>query len=589
MKFREAAEIFELIEQTSSRTEITKLLAQLFAQCSPSETASLSYMLLGELNPPYIGTQFNFAQKSMLSVLATFLDKTKETVQNYIKKTGDFGLAITNYMPEKKVTHELSVTQVNKALHTIHDISGTGSQELKAKEILDLLEQLDAISSKYVVRMILGKLRLGFSDMTIIDAFSWMEAQNKSLRGPLEEAYNICADIGLIGKTMKEEGIEGIKKMKIHCGIPLRPAAAERLESAKAIFNKVGHSFAEPKIDGFRLQLHVCKQGSKHSVHFFSRNLIDMSEMFPELTKEAKTFDVDSLIAEGEAIAYAVESDTFLHFQETVSRKRKHGIEEAAQDIPLKLYLFDILYLNGKDLLEKPLHERRKLLTSICPVREVKSHRNIQSIEEIKINSAKDLEDYFDENITAGLEGIMVKKVDSIYQAGKRNFNWIKLKREETGHLEDTIDCVILGYNGGHGKRASFGIGAFLVGVYNKKEDCFQTIAKVGSGLSDDEWRALKKRCDSLAINKQPKNVECAKELIPDVWVSPEIVCSIRADEITHSPTHTAGKTETTHGFALRFPRFMAYRDDKGPFDATTVKEIQELYDLQFKTKKKKK
>jgi DNA ligase-1 len=211
------------------------------------------------------------------------------------------------------------------------------------------------------------------------------------------------------------------------------------------------------------------------------------------------------------------------------------------------------------------------------------------AIEEKKIKKNKDLENYFKENITLGLEGLVVKKTDSVYQAGKRNFNWVKLKREETGHLQDTIDCVILGYYAGKGKRALFGIGALLVGIFNKRRDCFQTVAKIGTGLTDEGWKEIKKKSDREAVINKPKNVECAKELYPDVWCSPKIVCMVRADEITLSPLHTAGHTEKHHGMALRFPRFMGYRPDKSAFDATQVKELEELYEMQFKGKSHKK
>lgn len=207
----------------------------------------------------------------------------------------------------------------------------------------------------------------------------------------------------------------------------------------------------------------------------------------------------------------------------------------------------------------------------------------IQIIEEKRIHSARELEDYFTHAIAAGLEGLVVKKPDSIYQPGKRNFNWIKLKRTQEGELEDTIDCVVLGYNAGSGKRAGFGIGAFLVGIYNKKEDRFETIAKIGTGLKDQDWLDIKKKCDSLKVKEQPKNVVCAKELAPDVWCSPEMVVTIFADEITLSPVHSAGKTIDHLGFALRFPRFIGYRPDKSATEATNLYEIKEMYEEQFK------
>jgi DNA ligase-1 len=317
-----------------------------------------------------------------------------------------------------------------------------------------------------------------------------------------------------------------------------------------------------------------------------SRNLQDMSEMFPELYAQAKKLGKKDFVAEGEAIAYDIETGTFLPFQETVKRRRKYDIETMAKDVPLKLFLFDLLYIDGKSLLDLTHKQRRKKMVSIFKGQKIDI---IAPLEEVTIKTAKELEKYFDENIASGLEGLVVKKPDSVYQPGKRNFNWIKLKRQETGHLDDTIDCVILGYYAGHGRRASFGIGALLVGVYNKKEDRFETIAKIGTGLSDAQWKAQKKSCDKISVKIKPKNVVCAKELVPDVWVSPDIVALIRADEITLSPLHSAGETKVHSGYALRFPRLMGYRDDKSAREATTVKEIKALYAIQFKGKTRKK
>jgi DNA ligase-1 len=288
---------------------------------------------------------------------------------------------------------------------------------------------------------------------------------------------------------------------------------------------------------------------------------------------------VDSLICEGEAIVFDKNTGHFLPFQETVRRKRKHGIEEAVQELPLQVFIFDVLYLNGKELLTATHEERRAKLLSLF-----KGLRSdvVMPIEEKRIMTARQLEDYFAANIAAGLEGLVVKRPDAVYQPGKRNFNWIKLKRQEEGELEDTLDCVVLGYYAGEGKRASFGIGAFLVGVYNAKLDCFETIAKIGTGLKDADWVDIKKQCDKVRIKEKPKNVVCHKDLYPDVWVAPEIVVIIRADEITMSPVHTAGATEHELGYALRFPRFMGYNVEKSAHETTTVQEVKKLYKDQF-------
>jgi len=578
VEFSIVTEVFQALEQESSRLAMTKLLAELLGKATPSEAVIICNISLGQLHSPYVGTQFNMAEKSVLKILAKLLGEAVEEVVKSAKKLGDIGSVLGKYSWDSK--DELSIHHVYKALKDIEKTTGVGSQEEKAHRLLDLLKKLDPLSVKYVVRIILGKLRLGFSDMTIIDALSWMVAGDKSLRPIIEHAYNICADIGLIASDLKEHGLDYIEKMQIHIGIPILPAAAERLPTVEAIMKKIGPTvIAQPKIDGFRLQIHMDKTSEKLVIHFFSRNLQDMTGMFPDLMRAFEQINVETIICEGEAVAYAPNTGTFLPFQETVKRKRKHGIEAAVEEFPLQLFIFDILYLNGKSLLSVGHEDRRKVTLKVFG--EFKNPI-IRVIEEKVITSAKELLDYFNHNIAAGLEGLVVKRSSAIYQPGKRNFNWIKLKRQEDGHLSDTLDCVILGYYVGSGKRAKFGIGAFLVGVYNKQGDRFETIAKIGTGLKDPDWVELKERCDKVERSTKPVNVICSKELYPDVWVEPEIVCLIRADEITQSPTHVAGRTDKKEGYALRFPRFMGYRPDKSAFEATTVSEIEKMFKNQY-------
>jgi DNA ligase-1 len=577
MKFIEVARSFNEIEPIAARLEITRLLSALFKKASPHEAEIIASLSLGELRPPHLGTQFNIAEKNLIKAVASFLNVPHETITKEIKAIGDIGLVLIAH--EWEPTKELSVTEVYDALCTIEQAGGTGSQEEKINLLTQLFTQLDPLSAKFVARMVIGKLRLGFSDMTIIDALSWMEAGDKSLRTDLEDAYNVCADIGLIARTLKEGGIAAIQHMRIKLGTPILPAAAERMPTAKALFEKLGTCFAEPKLDGFRLQIHIDKTKTIPEVHFFSRNLQDMSAMFPDLAKEVLKLNVENLIGEGEAICFDHNSGGFLPFQETVKRKRKHGVEEAANEFPLQLFLFDLLYLNNESCLDLPYTKRHQKLEQLLDDVQT-SHLFVT--EHTEIHNAQQLENYFLEAVATGLEGILVKRPDALYQPGKRNFNWIKLKRQEEGHLEDTLDCVILGYYAGKGKRANFGIGAFLVGVFNKNLDMFQTVAKIGTGMTDEEWRTLKKKCDALATEEKPKNIQCAKELTPDVWVNPELICRVRADEITLSPLHSAGKTDANLGYALRFPRFMDYRIDKSAEEATTDEEVKRLYEDQF-------
>ncbi len=586
MKFKQVAERFDALEKEPSRTKMTELLANLFKQATPGEASIIAYLSLGSLNPPYIGTQFNFAEKSLLKVIAQLFEVTPATIKKRAQTLGDLGSVVAegSWAGGSDI---VTVHDVEEVLLKFLEIAGTGSQELKEHKMLKILSALDPLSAKYIVRIVEGNLRLGFSDMTLLDAFSWMAKGDKSLRDDLEEAYNISADIGLIIKTLKHDGITEIKRMKITPGIPIRPAAAERMPDAASIIKKLGHCVAQPKLDGFRLQIHIDNRHKKSIIRFFSRNLLDMSSMFPDLVKALENFKVKTAVIEGEAISIDTQTGSFLPFQETVKRKRKHEVDKFALDFPLRLFLFDVLYLNGESLLDEPHHTRRKKLLEICDDKEIKKHETIFVINEQKVATAEELSNYFEQNIAQGLEGLVVKRPDAIYQPGKRNFNWIKLKRQEGGSLEDTLDCVILGYYHGTGKRAAFGIGALLVGVYNKAKDCFQTVAKIGTGLTDAEWRAQKKSCDDLQVKENPHNVECVKELVPDVWVLPEMVCMIRADEITLSPLHCAGATEHKLGMALRFPRLMGYRPDKLATAATTVDELKRLYELQFEKKSK--
>lgn len=577
MNFVLVATFFEKIEQVSSRVEKTKLLAELLDPMTAQEASIITYLALGDLGPVYKNIQFQIADKGLIDIIASLVHVTVQEIDQAYKNVGDLGLVIETYW--KGVDQGLTIEQVYDRLILIAKIIGVKSTELKLVEFVQLLSQLDQISAKYLIRIVTKSLRLGFSDMTLIDAFSWMVVGNKSLQDDLEYAYNVCADLGLVIAILKKSGIEKIRTMVPQVGIPIRPAAAERCSTAEQVIERLGMCVAQPKLDGFRLQIHLDKRGAIPIVHFYSRNLIDMSGMFPDIVQQIIQLPVESLICEGEAIGYQESTDTFLQFQETVRRKRKHNIDQVADQIPLRIYLFDILLLDAVSMLELTHRQRRleleKITNSLVAT-------DVFIIDEKLVHTSHELNDYFLETIGAGLEGLVIKKIDARYQPGKRNFNWIKLKRSTGQKLGDTIDAVILGYYIGQGKRSNFGIGAFLVGVYNQQNQLFESIAKIGTGMTDLEFIDCKLRADHIAVQSKPANVSVAKSLWPDVWTYPEIVCEIRADDITQSPLHTAGKTEQGLGYALRFPRFVRYRNDKSVLDATTSDEVAHLYQIQY-------
>ena len=596
MLFSKLAQYFSRIEATPKRLEITAILADLLKESSPEEIDKICYLVLGQLAPLYEGVEFNLAGKMLLRVMTDAYMVPGAEVEKIAKEKGDLGDAAEELAKRSKVSgSRLTVGQVYAKLRQIAEDSGTGSQERKVREMAGLFQSLDPLSVRYVARIPVASLRLGFSDKTILDALSVAEAGDKSLRPLIERAYNVSADIGRIAQFVKRKGAKGIEKIEVTVGVPVRMAAAERLPTPAEILEKMGGKLAaEPKYDGFRVQVHLDKSRKQAAdnegveqpalaglvgvekgswVRIFSRNLENTTPMFPEIAAAAQKLAAKSLIFEGEAIAYNPDTEEFEPFQETAKRKRKYGIKEKAVELPLKVFAFDLLYLDGRDLTREPYETRRRALEKL-----VSGHEDtIILAEERVFTNAKELEKFFLEEIEHGLEGIMTKRLDGVYQAGVRNFNWVKLKRVEEGKLEDTIDCVVLGYYTGRGKRTQFGIGGFLVAVYDDKNDTFKTISRVGSGLTDEEWREMKKRVDALKTKEKPKNADVAKEHNPDVWAEPSIVVAIRADEITKSPLHTAG------GLALRFPRLMAFRDDKNPEQATTVAEMEELFRQQRK------
>ncbi len=348
---------------------------------------------------------------------------------------------------------------------------------------------------------------------------------------------------------------------------------AERLSSGEEIVKQLGECAVEPKYDGFRLQIHYSKK--LNEVRLYSRNLEDVTLMYPDVVEGVKNeIHADEIIIEGEAIGYNPQIDQFLPFQETVQRKRKYDIEEKAREIPLKLFVFELLYNSGASFINEPFTKRREKLESVIDVQNNPKQNTIIIAPHTLLSDAARIEKTFDEAIADGLEGIIAKKLDGTYRPGARGWNWIKFKRSYSSKIHDTVDCLVMGYDTGKGKRTDFGIGAFLVGVYDEKEEVYKTVSKIGTGLTDEEWREMKKRCNKLQTKTKPAQYAIDKTMEVDMWVAPGIVVEIKADEITQSPNHTAL-------FALRFPRLVRFRDDKSITDVTSFSEISALYTKQ--------
>ncbi len=587
MLFDEVSRYYERLENTSSRLAMVDILSELFSKARPDEIKNLIYMTQGVLAPSFEGVQIGMAEKFTEAAIAMASGYSKEDSIASFRKTGDMGLTAEEFIKKGKLRtlsrKELEVNYVFESMLKIAGTSGHGSQESKIKMLVELLASASPLEARYMTRFALGTLRLGAGDATILESLSKAYTGDRNAKPKLENAYNICNDLGRVGQTLSEKGIPGIERLKVSLFSPIRPALAERLPTADAILERMGGKCAiESKYDGFRVQVHIDRK--KKKVEMFSRNLEKTTEMFPDLAKAALLeVRAAEAILEGEALAYDDTTGEFRPFQETIQRKRKHDIAEKSAAFPLHLFAFDLMYLDGEDYLGKPYEERREKLESI-----IKGDGTIRFSDRIIATTPRQIDKYFEEAVESGLEGIVAKDLHAPYIAGARKFSWIKLKRSYKGELSDTVDLVILGYYLGKGQRTEFGFGGLLAGTYNENRDVFETITRIGTGFSEKQMETLGSILRKIKVARRPARVDALIE--PHFWVEPKYVVTVRADEITRSPTHTCGKPEgkpDEPGFALRFPRLVSdgVREDKGAEDATTTKEIAEMYNMQKKVK----
>ena len=570
MKFSELAASLDNMEATSSRTELVRILSGVYGACSVDELEPITYLIQGRLAPFFEPVEIGLGAKRLINAIAAAYGAPKEAVGKLYRETGDLGLTAHRLAPAAQ-RDSPPVVEVHERLCRIAAAGGAGSQQEKLNGFTGLLGDLDSTSAKHLVRITLGKMRLGIGDPTVLDALSFARRGDRSLRPLLEAAYNQTSDLGLIARTLWASGEAGLDALKIRAGHPLRPQLAERLPNPEAVIKKLGTVGVQPKYDGLRVQIH--KNAAEVSI--FSRNLESMTEMFPELVAAAAGLDAESVILDGEAIAYNPESEEYVPFQETTARRRKEGIQEFAEQVPMRAFVFDVMFRDGTDLTPLPYQERFAIAEQL-----LEGSDTLVPAPLTQTDSADVLTRELLDNISRGLEGVVAKRLDSPYQAGARNFNWVKLKRNTSGQLNDTIDVVLLGYYRGKGKRTEFGAGALLAGVYDSDKDEFVTISKLGTGLSDQGWRDIHGRLARLELTEKPARVNSI--LVPDAWLEPSIVVEVLADEITPSPRHTAGMTDDRPGFALRFPRIVSLRTaDKKPEDATSVQEIREMFEQQ--------
>ncbi len=592
MEFDILASTFEKIEAITSRTQMTLYLVDLFKRTPPDIIDKVVYLLQGKLWPEWTDLpELGVAEKTLIKAIALATNSRESNVENLYKKLGDLGKAaeqlkskaagkggmgLLAFIPTEKV-EKLTVLKVYNTLARIALATGEGSRDIKLKLLAGLLSDAAPKEAKYIVRFAEGRLRLGIGDATIMDALAIVYGGGAHARPIIERAYNLRADLGNVAKIVAEKGIEALKGIKPEVGIPVRPMLAERLSSPIEILKKAGgKALVEYKYDGERAQIH--KKGQK--VWIFSRRLENITRQYPDVVDYTlKHLKANEAIIEGEIVAYDPDTGDLKPFQELMHRKRKHDIHIAMKEYPVKVFLFDLLYADGIDYTEKPIVERRKKLEEIIEQSEV-----FKIAEYIITEDPEELEKFFLKAIEDGVEGVVVKALhgNAIYQAGARGWLWIKYKRDYKSEMIDTVDLVVVGAFHGRGRRGGT-YGALLMAAYNPDKDVFETVCKVGSGFTDEDLAKLPEMLEPYVIDhKHPRVVA---KIEPDVWVTPALVAEIIGAEITLSPIHTCAmdKIKPGVGISIRFPRFIRWRPDKGPEDATTSHELVEMYKKQLR------
>ncbi len=583
MQYSKLVDGFRKIEATTKRLEITAFLVELIRETPPEAIEKVIYLTQGRLYPDYLGIELGIAEKLAIKAISTATGKGEADVTSIYKKEGDLGTAVEKFLSSKAhgalLAGGLTVEEVYNGFDKIARASGSGSTEAKVKQLTWLMSKVSPQEAKYLARMAVGKLRLGVADMTILDALATALGEGKDSRPMLERAYNLSSDLGYVARTLAAGGMKAIEAFQVTVGKPIRPMLAERLSDPREILEKMnGEGAAEYKYDGLRVQAHL----SHRKVSLYSRRLENITDQFPDVQQLIRNgLGQVEAIVEGEVVPIDPSTGELLPFQLVSQRRgRKYDLEKMMVEVPLAIFVFDLLYANGRDFTRLPYPERRKALATL-----VRTGDRLGLSRQIIARDPGQLDKFMQQAVADGCEGLMIKSIgpESFYKAGARGWNWIKYKRDYKSEMQDTVDLAVVGAFSGRGRRGGT-YGAVLLAAYDEKEDIFRTVCKCGSGFKDYDLSKLPALLDSYKVSHRHARVD--SKLEADAWFIPGLVIEVIGAEITLSPVHTCGINSIRQGagLAIRFPRFTGrYRNDKSPEQATSTVEIIEMYRSQLK------
>ena len=581
MKFAQLAEFFGQMEATTKRLELTEILVELLKNTPVEIISKVVYLIQGKIRPNFEGVELGIAEKLAMKSISKSAGIPIKKIEDEYKVGGDLGITAANILKQKTQTtfiaESITLERVYDTLLKIAKLEGKRSQDMKIKYISSLLNDATTNESKFILKILLGTLRLGVAENTLMDALAIAFTGEKSNRELIENAYNVSSDLGHVGEVVAKQGINGIKKFEISIFNPIRPMLADRVKSEEEAIKKFQDEFAaEYKLDGERAQIH--KKGNK--IIIFSRSLERITQYYPDIVEKIPNILIcDDCIIEAEVVAMNEDTGNFLPFQELMHRRRKYKIEKAVSDYPITVNFFDILYLNGRKMINLPYLERRSSLLKI-----IKDSKFAKAIPMSIVKNEGDIIEILENSINSGCEGLMLKMIKSQYKAGMRGSNWLKLKREYQNELGDSLDLIVIGAFFGKGRRTGR-YGTLLLATYNSENDTFPSICKVGTGFTDENLDQLYQILSPNVTIK--KNSKIESDMNADVWFEPNLIIEIVASEITLSPIHKTGFNilRKESGLALRFPKFTGkIRSEKNVEDASTDEEIIALYKSQKKS-----
>lgn len=551
--YEKLVEVYEKISSTSSRLEKQDIIADFLMYIKETDadiTYDITLLLQGKIFPPWSDKEMGISTQLIIKALSNLLGESTKSIENMLAEVGDMGEISEELIKNnKQVTFfkvPLTVKKVLSNLRKTESITGSKSQNKKINYLLELYTSASPLEAKYITRTITERLRIGVGEGTLVEAIAQAYNIDKEI---IDRAYMLSNDLGEVA-SRAQESIESVKSLTITPGKPIKPMLAQLSPGIKESITEMKKVICETKYDGIRVQIHHYNNKTK----IFTRRLENVTNALPEVVEYIEeALPSKDFIVEGEVIA--TKDNKPISFQYILQRvKRKYDIDKMREKIPLKVFLFDVLYYD-KPTAELPIIQRRQLLEEI-----VTTSKNVE-LSTMKIVSQEnytEAEKLFTWSIDEGHEGIMFKDVTSPYSPGKRGKNMLKYKP-----LRETLDCVITGGTYGKGKRAKF-FGSYLLSLLDEKTGEYKTLVHAATGMDDDLLASLTKRMEKLIISKSEQNV----------LFKPKVILEIAYSEIVES-------NEYESGYSLRFPAIKGVRDDIGLDEVDTLSKLHQMIDLQ--------